>query len=398
MEMFNAGDQQQWNVICRTIDDCDYYVVIIGLRYGSMADGVSYTEKEYDYAVSRGIPVLTFIKDENTSSTPIQRESCPDKTAKLNDFREKAKGKMARFWKTTGDLTTALSTSLQSEFKTNPRTGWIRATFDPCIMSEELAELSRENRELRKLAEAASTRKPVLEFELELEGGTPLNFSSPHTKHRREISSEWLSYDHRLSEAISDDVIAQYNAALPSQEDYDVYNAKAVLYWHITENKHKASIRIKNSGTNVAKQVTVKLRFPPEIWVFDDCDIDQAQKPDRLQIPQNPIDQYLEKRNKANLGILKAAHGVHLQKFTAAGIFDKFRYPMHPGLRGPRDYSTRDKDFLCHRAGDLLHTNTRSSDYFYVVTTKRGTYEIEGSIICEELSEPITQVFTVVVE
>ena len=35
MEMFNAADEEQWAVITRTIDQCDYYVVIVAHRYGS---------------------------------------------------------------------------------------------------------------------------------------------------------------------------------------------------------------------------------------------------------------------------------------------------------------------------------------------------------------------------
>ena len=63
MEMFNAGDEEQWEIIKRTIDNSDYYLVIIGDRYGSTTDkGLSYTEKEYNYAVESGKPVLTFIK------------------------------------------------------------------------------------------------------------------------------------------------------------------------------------------------------------------------------------------------------------------------------------------------------------------------------------------------
>ena len=53
MELFPAADEEQWEFIKRVIDDCDYYLLIIGGRYGSTtADGVSYTEREYDYAVA----------------------------------------------------------------------------------------------------------------------------------------------------------------------------------------------------------------------------------------------------------------------------------------------------------------------------------------------------------
>jgi hypothetical protein len=52
MELFPASNDDQWTLIKRVIDDCDYYLVIIGGRYGSTdAAGISYTEKEYDSAV-----------------------------------------------------------------------------------------------------------------------------------------------------------------------------------------------------------------------------------------------------------------------------------------------------------------------------------------------------------
>jgi hypothetical protein len=46
MEMFNAADEEQWAVITRTIDQCDYCVVIVAHRYGSTTPkGISFTEK-----------------------------------------------------------------------------------------------------------------------------------------------------------------------------------------------------------------------------------------------------------------------------------------------------------------------------------------------------------------
>src|SRR5260370_34331354 len=55
MELFPAADEEQFQFIKRVIDDCDYYLLIIGGRYwATNAEGISYTEKEYDYSVSRG--------------------------------------------------------------------------------------------------------------------------------------------------------------------------------------------------------------------------------------------------------------------------------------------------------------------------------------------------------
>ena len=70
MEMFSAGDEQQWALIQRQLNDIDYYIVVIAHRYGSVDDtGLSYTEKEYNYAVEIGIPVIGLVIDDSASLT-----------------------------------------------------------------------------------------------------------------------------------------------------------------------------------------------------------------------------------------------------------------------------------------------------------------------------------------
>ena len=39
MELFPAADEEQLAFIKRVIDDCDYYLLIIGGRYGSVDEG-----------------------------------------------------------------------------------------------------------------------------------------------------------------------------------------------------------------------------------------------------------------------------------------------------------------------------------------------------------------------
>ena len=61
MELFTAADEEQFAYIKKLIDESDYYVVIFAGRYGRLADdGLSYTEKEYDYAIEKKIPVLAY--------------------------------------------------------------------------------------------------------------------------------------------------------------------------------------------------------------------------------------------------------------------------------------------------------------------------------------------------
>src|SRR5215467_9172009 len=62
MELFPAANEDQWTLIKRVIDDCDYYLVVIAGRYGSIGpDGLSYTEMEYRYAIEKNKPVIGFI-------------------------------------------------------------------------------------------------------------------------------------------------------------------------------------------------------------------------------------------------------------------------------------------------------------------------------------------------
>ena len=56
MRLFLAADEQHWRFIKKMIDDCDYYVLIIGGRYGSVTgDGIQlYRERVRLRAHGRG--------------------------------------------------------------------------------------------------------------------------------------------------------------------------------------------------------------------------------------------------------------------------------------------------------------------------------------------------------
>ena len=84
MESFTATDAEQFDVIKKIIDLCDYYVLILGKRYGSISEatGISYTEMEYDYAVSKNIPVLVFALDNSTTNSPDKNDANTTDTEK----------------------------------------------------------------------------------------------------------------------------------------------------------------------------------------------------------------------------------------------------------------------------------------------------------------------------
>jgi len=155
MEMFSAADEEQWNIIKKQIDESDYYVVISAHRYGSIApDGLSYTEKEYDYARSKGIPTLGFVIHDLVSWPREKSDSETGIIAKLNAFKEKIKSKHVSFWRSTDDLYGKCSIALTKAFSAYPREGWVRASsVQDIAASKEIIRLSAENAELRKKVE-----------------------------------------------------------------------------------------------------------------------------------------------------------------------------------------------------------------------------------------------------
>ena len=152
MEMFNAADEEQWAVITRTIDQCDYYVVIIAHRYGSTTpEGISFTEKEYDYAVFRGVPVLAFLIQENASwpHNLIEKEQAANDA--LEKFKSKVKLKLVRFWSTAQELRSQFVESLATAVNVKPRRGWIRAPEQAdSDIAQTLSNLAEENARLRQ--------------------------------------------------------------------------------------------------------------------------------------------------------------------------------------------------------------------------------------------------------
>jgi hypothetical protein len=151
MEMFSAADETQWNLIKRQIESSDYYVVLIAHRYGSMDGPVGYTEKEYDYAVSLGIPTLGFVIQDGAAWPQTMVDKEPVKLAALSAFKDKVRKRIISHWSSADELHGKVSIALMKQFAATPRDGWIKASAvtSPQITSE-LARLSQENGQLRE--------------------------------------------------------------------------------------------------------------------------------------------------------------------------------------------------------------------------------------------------------
>lgn len=152
MELFPAADVEQFEFIKTVISDCDYYLLIIGGKYGTITEeGVSYTEKEYDYAISKNIPVLAFLH-KHPEKLPVESAEVTQETRdKLDSFRNKvSKGRLVEFWENKDQLSSQIIMGILSAKKIHPAIGWVKANQVPSseILSE-INELRKENESLR---------------------------------------------------------------------------------------------------------------------------------------------------------------------------------------------------------------------------------------------------------
>jgi hypothetical protein len=152
MEIFPAADIEQFEYIKKVIDECDYYVLIIGARYGSVDEaGLSFTEKEYDYAVEQKKTVLAFVHGDPGSIAVSKVDTDPVLAAKLDAFRKKAStGRLVSFWKGTDELELKVTKALAKATTDMPGIGWIRG--NAAASEDLLAQVNNLHNEVAKLS------------------------------------------------------------------------------------------------------------------------------------------------------------------------------------------------------------------------------------------------------
>ncbi|MVN79255.1 DUF4062 domain-containing protein [Hymenobacter sp. HMF4947] len=256
MEVFPAIDEEQFEFIKKVIDDCDYYLLIIGGRYGSLSDaGVSYTELEYDYAVSKGIKVMAFLHEKPEEISAGKSEQDATSRGKLLAFREKVStNRLIKFWKTANELPGLVALSLAKTIKTYPAIGWIRASAaqDPEVY-KELSDLRKQNQELKDAARQTATLGQSqglagLDDTVVIKGTAKTMAAGIAESFSWEISLTWGSLF---------GLIAPY--LLSPQEDGSVADKLTSLLYTRSNNKKEGYVIGKKITTSVFQ--TVKIHF-----------------------------------------------------------------------------------------------------------------------------------------
>ncbi|MBP0624982.1 DUF4062 domain-containing protein [Cupriavidus consociatus] len=162
MELFPATNETQWNLIKKVIDDCDYYILILGGRYGSIGpEGISYTEMEYRYALATGKPTIAFLHRSPGKIISENSEPTQEGKEKLQAFREAVEKKLCKHWDSPQELGSVVSRSLIQLIKSTPAVGWVRANeLADREATMELLQLRRRVEDLQSELSKVRTSAP----------------------------------------------------------------------------------------------------------------------------------------------------------------------------------------------------------------------------------------------
>ncbi len=161
MELFPAANDEQWEWIKRVIDESDYYILISAGRYGRIHPtlGLSYTELEFNYAVSTGKKVLSFLHGDIDTLPGTKLERAEDGRKNITRFRAACEQRLCKYWNSPSDLGSKVSRGITQLIHRNPGVGWIRGDRIDHDIFARVEQLEKENLEL-KIGKTASSKVP----------------------------------------------------------------------------------------------------------------------------------------------------------------------------------------------------------------------------------------------
>ena len=375
MEMFGALDEDQWEVIKRDIDESDYYILILGKCFGSEVpgEGISYTQKEYRYAVSKGIPVLAFLINEEVNVPKTFQETDPVRIEKLAAFRKEVQsGRTVSYWSDKNELAAIVSTSLARQIARKPRTGWVRASeFDVershaelLSLLERVQELESENAELLK----GYKRKPVPRIVVETFEPIRFNINPVYPPPTALIEAA------ERGEKYKTDILGFGPYYQEARELLDNYRKRST----ILSGFAWLDLLVKNEGAVKATEITIEIEAPEGLQLYESLDMAMLTN---LDVPGKYLDDH--RKGTVRLEGLSNDREDYPKGFLT--------YEKMNGWDSPNNTSAR--IFF----DDIRHHDAKTCFEFIVTATKPGTYKLRCTIMCAEFEKPFHQEITVVV-
>ena len=131
MEQFPASSLSQWEYIKKMIDMSDYYLLIVAGKYGSIdpEENISYTEKEYRYAIHKKMPILAFLHKNIDSLPAIKVGATDEERERVKNFHNTVKeaGRLVNFYSNEDELKYKIAMAMPKIINDAPMPGWVRA-------------------------------------------------------------------------------------------------------------------------------------------------------------------------------------------------------------------------------------------------------------------------------
>lgn len=207
MEMFHAADKDQWTLIKNVISSCDFYIIILANRYGSVhpETKISYTQMEYEYADKIGIPIFAFFY-KNSDGIQTNKEDDDFSQKKLNEFKKRILNeRIVKFWVNSYDLSSSVKTTIYKAIKDNPPEGWIRYKDIVDNDSINTSEMEKQINELKNIVlsnniDSSKLLRQINEFKNTIIPNSINNNISTNTKRNTQIYS--CNYTNYINECI----------------------------------------------------------------------------------------------------------------------------------------------------------------------------------------------------
>lgn len=159
MELFKAGNDSQLKTIYKWIDASDVYMLILGGRYGSIEpkSNKSYTQLEYEYAISKNIPVFAVVlsdsfltqKINSLGLANVMEQTAPDKH---KGFKAFVMSRIIREVDDCKDIKITIHSTLNEFAQDYNLVGWVRNDNenDTLQLIKDNNALIKENNQLQK--------------------------------------------------------------------------------------------------------------------------------------------------------------------------------------------------------------------------------------------------------
>lgn len=377
MEMFGAADEDPWEIIKKDIDESDYYILIIGKCFGSEVpgEGISYTQKEFRYAVSQSIPVLAFIMKDDAPTKPTFQETEKDRIKKLKEFRREVEShRTVDYWSNPDELAAKVVSSLSRQMVRKPRTGWVRASeFDIekshaelLELAEKIRSLEEENEDLR--AKTGDKREPKLVVEtfspVVIQTASPNPVPDLHDLYKKRGRDE----AEKLGVTMA--VISRFNKGLPKTDEIDELQQDYETRNRILAGYAWLDLVIRNTGTSRATDISVEIEAPKGLELFETIDLPMLTE---ITLPKHEL-----KGKDEKLPGIRAREG--REEFPEKLI-------SLDGING-WDIVDNKADIIID---EIRHYSAKRCIEFFVVGNKPGNYILKCRIMCSEYMKPVEQ-------